>query len=84
MERILEIIKNNGNRFDAKVIAGSNVDRLYLENNVIKIKVKEIPENGRANRAVVKLISKELGIPQKNIEIIRGGKSSTKTIGVIL
>lgn len=66
--------------FEIKVIAKSKENKIYYENNIIKIKVTEIPENGKANKAIVKLISEKLKIPKGNIEIISGFTNSIKKI----
>ncbi len=76
---ILNIIKNQ-KTFDIKVITKASVDKIYLENNIIKVKIREIPENGKANKAIIELFSKTFKIPKKDINIIKGLKSSNKTI----
>lgn len=78
-EFILNIIKNQ-KTFDIKVITKASVDKIYLENNIIKVKIREIPENGKANKAIIELFSKTFKIPKKDINIIKGLKSSNKTI----
>lgn len=82
-EKIFNIIQTN-KIFDIKVIAGSSVDKIYLENDIIKVKVREIAENGKANKAIIDLFSKTFKIPKKSINIIRGIKSSSKTIQLLL
>lgn len=76
---ILNIIKNQ-KTFDIKVITKASVDKIYLESNIIKVKIREIPENGKANKAIIELFSKTFKIPKKDINIIKGLKSSNKTI----
>ncbi len=83
MQEDKEIIFNliqNKKIFDIKVITKASVDKIYLENNIIKVKIREIPENGKANKAIIELFSKTFKIPKKNIDIIKGLKSSNKTI----
>lgn len=83
MQEDKEIIFNliqNKKIFDVKVITKASVDKIYLENNIIKVKIREIPENGKANKAIIELFSKTFKIPKKNIDIIKGLKSSNKTI----
>lgn len=78
-EIIFNLIQNK-KIFDVKVITKASVDKIYLENNIIKVKIREIPENGKANKAIIDLFSKTFKIPKKNIDIIKGLKSSNKTI----
>lgn len=83
MQEDKEIIFNliqNKKIFDIKVITKASIDKIYLENNIIKVKIREIPENGKANKAIIELFSKTFKIPKKNIDIIKGLKSSNKTI----
>lgn len=81
-EKIFNIIKEK-TIFDIKVVAGSSVDKIYLENNIIKVKVREIAENGKANKAIINIFSKTFKIPKKDINIIRGAKSNNKTIRLL-
>lgn len=81
-EKIFNIIKEK-TIFDIKVVAGSSVDKIYLENNIIKVKVREIAENGKANKAIINIFSKTFKIPKKDINIIKGAKSSNKTIQLL-
>lgn len=81
-EKIFNIIKEK-TIFDIKVVAGSSVDKIYLENDIIKVKVREIAENGKANKAIINIFSKTFKIPKKDINIIRGAKSNNKTIQLL-
>ena len=66
--------------FPIKVSTKSSQNRIYLEGDIIKVKINEIPENGKANKAIIKLFSKELKIPQNSINIVSGLTSSIKNI----
>lgn len=79
MEEIKNIIENK-KTFEIKVITKSSCNKIYLENGIIKVKIREIPENGKANKAIIELFSKTFKIPKKNIKIIKGQTSSNKTI----
>ena len=79
MEEIEKIIKS-GKIFEIKVITKSSVNKIYFKNNIIKVKIREIPENGKANKAIIDLFSKTFKIPKKNINIIKGEKSSVKSL----
>lgn len=81
MDDITKIIESE-EPFEIKVITKGSCDKIYLENNIIKVKIREIPENGKANKAIIDLFSKTFKIPKKNIEIIRGEKSSNKILKI--
>tara|TARA_R110002096_G_scaffold421394_1_gene627020 strand:- start:621 stop:905 length:285 start_codon:yes stop_codon:yes gene_type:complete len=46
----------------------------------LKVTVTAIPEKGKANTALIKLLSKKLGLPKTSIELIAGDQSRLKTI----
>lgn len=52
-------------------------------NALLKIKVTSAPENGQANKSVIKLLSKSLRIPKSNVTIIKGKSSRYKQISLI-
>ena len=45
-------------------------------------RVTATPENGKANAAVLKLLSKALGVPKTSLEIIRGHNARTKVVAI--
>ena len=51
-------------------------------NNEYIIRVKEKAQDGKANVAAIKLLSKHLGIPRSGISIIRGHTSRNKIISI--
>jgi len=44
------------------------------------VKVTVPPEKGKANKAVIELLSKALKVPKSRIEIIKGETSRIKTV----
>lgn len=61
-----------------EVIPGSKKDQI-IEGKPLIVKVKEPPVKGRANKAVVKLLSKYFG---KSVRIISGQRKKKKLIQV--
>lgn len=49
-------------------------------NLLLKIAVTDVPEDGKANKAVVKLLSKSFGIAKSDIEILSGETSRVKKL----
>lgn len=76
------IIDNNG-IINIRVIANSSLDCIFFENNLLKVKIKAIPENNKANKAIIKLFSKKLNISKTNIKIIKGEKNYLKVLNII-
>jgi uncharacterized protein YggU (UPF0235/DUF167 family) len=46
----------------------------------LKISVQQIPEQGKANHAIISILSKLLNHPKSNFEIIQGASSSIKLL----
>ena len=62
---------------------GSSVSEICgIHDGRVKIKLSSAPEKGKANRELIKFISKKTGVPAKNIKIIAGEKSAYKEISV--
>ncbi|MCX6735398.1 MAG: DUF167 domain-containing protein [Candidatus Peregrinibacteria bacterium] len=46
----------------------------------IKIRIKAVPEKGKANEELIKFLSKELSIPKDQITIISGKSTQLKLV----
>ena len=57
---------------------------LELAENEFKVWVTCVPENGKANQEVIKLLGKFFKTAKSNIELIQGHKSSHKVLKVDL
>jgi uncharacterized protein len=57
----------------SNTIVGCEAERL-------KVKVTAVPEKGKANQAVIKLLAKELGISKSAMTIVSGEVAKLKTI----
>ena len=71
-------------KFKIKAIPSSKFENIEFCNDYIKIKIKEKAIEGRANKAIVELLSDVLKIPKTKIKIVSGEKSSIKTIQLFL
>jgi uncharacterized protein (TIGR00251 family) len=52
------------------------------EGDHFKVKVTAPPVEGRANKALIDLLAKKLGVPKSHIEIISGKSSRLKSIRI--
>ncbi len=50
------------------------------EDGSLKVRVTAAPEKGQANAAVCELLAREFGLPKRNVSILRGATSHTKTV----
>ena len=76
-----------GDTFEVHVTPKASVNRVKAEISgegkiSLKIYVTSVPEDGKANEAVVKLLSKELKVPKSAITIIQGLKSRKKVVRI--
>ena len=73
----------DGVELDLKVVPGARRDRLVgMLGTRFKVRVSSPPEDGHANRAVIRVLSEHLDVAAGDVELIRGGKSPLKTIHV--
>ena len=70
-------------RLETKVVPGSSRNEVvgWLAES-LKVKVAAPPEKGKANRAVIKLLSKTLGLNEDAFTIISGETSQRKTVEI--
>lgn len=73
----------NGVILTIKAVPGSSKDAIAgILGDMLKIKVSAAPEKGKANKSIIALLSKELGIAKKDIEIINGSTAAVKQIQI--
>jgi uncharacterized protein YggU (UPF0235/DUF167 family) len=61
----------------------SRVEEVSGEGDSYVVRVKEPPIEGRANRAVLRLLASHLGVPESCLRIVSGFSSRNKVIEVI-
>lgn len=49
----------------------------------IRVYVTAVPEAGKANAAVLKLLAKALGVPKSRLVIVQGGNGRDKVVEVL-
>jgi uncharacterized protein len=67
-----------------RVVPGAKVERVAVENSVLKIWVRTAPEDGKANKAVVALLARILSLPTGHIQIVKGHTSRDKRVQLTL
>jgi uncharacterized protein (TIGR00251 family) len=64
-----------------KVVPRSSVNEIAgFEGDTLRVKVKSAPVDGRANRDLIELLSRHLGVRKDKVEITSGFRSRRKTI----
>ncbi len=73
-----------GATFRVRVQPGaSNNEIVGLQQDTLKVRISAPPVKGKANKALINLLAKELGVKKSEIEILSGHTSRIKTIRVI-
>ncbi|NPV00453.1 MAG: DUF167 domain-containing protein [Brevinematales bacterium] len=74
--------KDGGVTADIKVVPRSKRAAAEADGENITLRITAPPVDGKANDAVVAELSSILGIPKRDISIIRGRTSRNKTVGI--
>ena len=70
-------------RLSIKVAAGSSADGIQgWRGGELKVRVTAAPERGKANAAVVEVLSEALGLPRRAIRIVSGHTSPRKIVEI--
>jgi uncharacterized protein (TIGR00251 family) len=48
----------------------------------LKVRLQAPPVDGAANAALVELLSRELGVPRRDVRIVQGASSRTKVVEI--
>lgn len=71
------------NTFKVKVIPKSARSEIVgWEGDVLKVRLKAVPEKGEANEELIRFLSRELKIAKSLITILRGHTSREKTVHI--
>lgn len=69
--------------FDISVVPASGQQKMMIDTQGrLKCYLKSPPEKGKANAELVKFISKSLGYPQEDVEIVGGEISRKKRLKI--
>ena len=67
-------------KISVKVKTKAKEERVEEAEGIYNVSVKEIPEKGQANKAVIKALSRYFKVPNSEIKIISGKNSKFKTV----
>lgn len=70
----------SGTTITVRVTPNARANEVVMEEDAIKIGVTVPPEDGKANAAVMSLLSKALGVPKSRLTLVHGQKSRDKKV----
>jgi len=74
---------DGGVAIDVRVAPSSSADRILgIHDEALKLAVTAPPEKGKANRAVVRLLSERLGLGRGALAIVAGEHDRRKTVRI--
>lgn len=76
-----------GNPFAVRVTPKASSNRITVEqledgSPLLRVYVTTVPEDGKANQAVIKLLAKEMGVAKTSLTIIKGAKDRNKLVQI--
>ena len=75
-------MKDSRKIFKIRVTPHAKQNRVVMDNDVLRVYTTVAPENGRANGAVVELLSDYFDVPKSRIEILKGLSTRDKIVAV--
>jgi uncharacterized protein (TIGR00251 family) len=65
-----------------RVIPRSSKNSIGWEGENLKVRLKAPPVDGAANEALVALLAERLGLPKRQVSIVRGATGRQKTVEI--
>lgn len=65
-----------------RVTPNARHDALSIEDGQLRARVSAVPEDGKANKAVIRLVAKGLGVAPARISLLRGDTSREKLLKI--
>jgi uncharacterized protein (TIGR00251 family) len=70
-------------RLEIKVFPKSSREELVKADGVIKAYIKAAPDKGKANKALIDLISKEYKVKKSDVRVVIGKTSRNKVVEIL-
>jgi uncharacterized protein len=78
-------VENDKIRLEIKAVPGASKTELAgIKDGRLRIRVAAAPEDGKANAQMLGFLSKTLGCPKRDLQLLSGEKSRLKTIALPL
>lgn len=68
---------------DIKIIPNASKNEIVeKDGHKLKVRIKAVPEKGKANKELIKFLSSTFNVSKSQIEIVRGNTSRQKRISI--
>ncbi|WP_041527336.1 DUF167 domain-containing protein [Paracoccus aminophilus] len=78
----LSHLVQHGHVIEVRVTPRASRNAVSCEGGVIKVTVTTVPEGGKANAEVVRLLAKALGIAKSRLTLLRGASGRDKVFRI--
>lgn len=78
----LSDLARDGAEITVRVTPKAARNEVLREGEAIAVRVTAVPEDGKANAAVQKLLAKALGVPRTRLVLVRGQTARDKTFRI--
>ncbi|WP_246058937.1 DUF167 domain-containing protein [Shimia litoralis] len=82
MPEDLRHLAKTGQTIAVRVTPKASRNMIKVEDGMVRVYVTEVPENGKATRAVQKLLAKALGVAKSRVALVKGQVSRDKVFVV--
>lgn len=84
IEETKQLLEKNKGYLRVKVLPCSSKNEItdIMDNETVKIRIATPPEKGKANKELIKFLSKELNVPKDEIIIISGKTDQVKLLKI--
>lgn len=73
---------DSAGRLAVRVTPGAREDALEIEGSKLLARVRAVPDNGKANAAVLAVIAKAMGMAPSRLALLRGSTSREKLVAI--
>ena len=81
-EQDLRALVDETGRLAVRVTPNAKTDAIVIDEAQVKVRVTVVPEDGKANKAVIALVAKALGVSKSSVTIVRGETSREKVLQI--
>jgi uncharacterized protein YggU (UPF0235/DUF167 family) len=70
-------------RLALRVTPGARIEGIELSEGVLLVKVRDKPQDGKANQAVLELLAEALGVATSRLQLLRGATGRDKLVRLL-